>query len=354
MDNFSPLRTTKAHMGRHMDRLASIGMGLNANMVRWNDGGDPGAEAAAAAAAKDAFVGSLPEDIRGNEAIAGFSNVGDLAKAYVDTSTKLAAKPPVTWKGNIQGDLAKAPLLQKYEDTPEGLAKAITSHIELEKLLGNEKVPIPKSVDDKEGWARFSKAMGIPDKPEGYGLKDVKLPDTMKDMAFDKTKFSEIMHGIKATPAQAQGLWKAYTEMNLQAYNKAQEKFKGQMAETVNALKQEWGDAYDGNIELGQTVINKFTDPNTNEADVITALLAGNPVGSKFLAKIGGQFAEMKLGEFSYKRFGLSADQAQAEIDSVLKDPKHPYTDPKASKAEHEAAIDYVNSLYAIINKAKA
>ena len=96
------------------------------------------------------------------------------------------------WKSSLNTDIRNSSLLQKFEDTPEGLNKELESHASLEKLLGHEKVPIPKDVNDVEGWNRFSKAMGIPDKAEGYGLADAQVPEDLKNLGFmtDKNKFS--------------------------------------------------------------------------------------------------------------------------------------------------------------------
>jgi hypothetical protein len=268
----------------------------------------------------------------------------------VETATP--ATPAFTWKGQLGSDLANSPTLQKFEDTPDGLKKAVESHLSLEKLLGHEKVPIPKNADDVEGWNRFSKAMGIPDKAEGYGLADVELPGNMKDLTFNKQAFADTVHAFKLTPAQAQGLWKAYTEQSKAAYSKYLETHQNNLNMVVNKLRSEWGDAYDANVELGQLVINNFAG-DKETVDYLTSLMTKDPRAIKFLSKIGNQFAENKVGDFSYKRFSLSPEQAQAEIDKIVADPKHPYTNEKASPAEHEAAIAYVNSLYAIINKAK-
>jgi hypothetical protein len=259
--------------------------------------------------------------------------------------------PAFSWKSKLTPDMQKAPSLVKYEDTPEGLGKAFDSHLNLEKLLGNEKVPIPKDANDKEGWARFNKAMKVPEKAEGYGLADITVPDSMKGMTFDKKAFSEVVHKINATPEQAKGLWTAYTQMTQQAYAKALETHKTKVTDGINALRQEWGDAYDGNVDLGQTVINKFAG-DQEKADELTALLLGSPTGIKFLSKIGSQFAENKIGEFSMKRFAKSPDEAQSEIEAIRKDPNHPYMNEKASAKERDAAVNYVNNLYAIISKA--
>jgi len=267
--------------------------------------------------------------------------------------------PPVTppvgsfsWKTHLSADMQKAPTLQKFDDTTEGLSKAVESHLSLEKLLGHEKVPIPKGADDKEGWARFNKALGVPEKAEGYGLSDVKIPDSMKGMTFDKVKFSEIVHKYNLTPDQAKGLWDEYGKMSTGAYQKAVNDHTAKVAGVVNSLRSEWGDAYDANVDLGQTVINKFAGDKDSE-DFLTATLIADPRGVKFLSKIGGQFAENKVGEFAYKSYALSPDQAQAELSKIRADVNHPYNNEKASAVEHEAAVQYVNNLYAVINRAK-
>jgi len=140
--------------------------------------------------------------------------------------------------------------------------------------------------------------------------------------------------------------------MSMEAYQKAVETHQKNLQQVVNQLRGEWGDTYESNVELGQMVINKFSGDKETE-DFITSVLTKDPRGVKFLAKVGNQFAENKVGEFSYKRFSLTAEQAQAEIDKIMADPNHPYKNEKASEAEHLRAIDYVNSLYAVITKAK-
>lgn len=263
-----------------------------------------------------------------------------------------ATAPVFSWKTKLNADLANSPTMQKFDDSPEGLSRAIESHLSLEKLLGHEKVPLPKSADDVEGHNRLAKALGVPDKADGYGLPDVEIPDTMKGMTFDKSKFAEIVHSFKLTPNQAKGLWKAYTEQNMQAYADYQKQFEQNLQQTVNQLRSEWGDAYETNVDLGQMVINKFS-PDQETNDYLTSVLTKDPRAIKFLAKIGSQFAESKVGEFSYKRFSLTPEQAQAEIDQILRDPKHPYNDRNATTAEHERAVLYVNGLYASIAKAQ-
>ena len=241
------------------------------------------------------------------------------------------------WKSNLRTDLRESPLSTKFDDTPDGLNKMTESYANLEKLLGHEKVPIPKDSNDLEGWARFSKAMGIPDTPEGYALPDATLPESMKGMTMDKATFSKFMHEQRVHPTAVKGLWEAYQKTN-----------------TVNALKSEWGAAYQGNVELGQMVINKFSDDKETN-DYLTAVLSQDPRGVKFLAKIGSNFAENKIGEFQAGRFSLSPEQAQEEITKMKQDLNGPYMNmgDKHTAREHNIAVERMNSLIASIQKAR-
>jgi hypothetical protein len=258
-----------------------------------------------------------------------------------------------SWKDKVGNDLANSPTLQKFDDTPEGLKKAVESHLNLEKLLGHEKVPLPKGADDAEGRARFNKALGVPEKPEMYNLEDPKIPDSMKELTFGKDKFAEIVHKFDLTPAQAKGLWSEYTKLSSNVYASHKTALESKMNDSINALRSEWGDAFASNVELGDMVISKFAD-DADMGNYLTATLGKTPEGMKFLAKIGKQFSENKVGDFQYKKFAMSPDEASAEIAKIKNDPNHPYINEKASQKEHDAAVNYVNNLISIVQKGQA
>lgn len=251
-----------------------------------------------------------------------------------------------TWKSTLRTDLRDSQLSKKFDDTPEGLNQMTESYANLEKLLGHDKIPVPKDAGDVEGWNRFSKAMGIPDKAEGYGLPDAVLPESMKGMTIDKNQFADVMHAHKVHPSAVKGIWETYQKMNIDSYQQAMDGYQKELTNTVNSLKGEWGDAYQGNVELGQMVINKFSDSQESN-DYITTILTKSPQGIKFLAKIGEQFAENKVGEFSMKRFTLTPDELMDEVNTIKKDMEGPYVNQsgKHSAREHSLAVDRVNGM---------
>jgi len=192
--------------------------------------------------------------------------------------------------------------------------------------------------------------MGIPEKSDDYGLADAKIPENLMKagLQLDKKEFAEVMHSHKVHPSAVKGIWEVFQQKNIQSYNKAMEAHQKNITTAVNSLKGEWGDAYQQNVELGQMVINKFSsDQSAN--DFVTAVLSTDPRGIKFLAKIGEQFAEVKVPEFQMKRFTLAPAEAAEEVSRMKKDLNGPYWNHgnKFSKQEQDAAIARVNMLLA-------
>lgn len=266
--------------------------------------------------------------------------------------TAVSTAPTFSWKNQLTPDFANSPTMNKYPDTKEGFNDAVRAHLDLQRMLGNEKVPIPKGPNDTVAMDLFKKAMRIPDKPEGYGLPDAELPDSMKAIDLKKDRFSEIVHKHNLTPDQAKGLWQTYVELSKSDYMTALKQMEDQMSSVSQQMRMEWGDAFQTKVDLGQMVINKFSESQEMN-DFVTAQLVKDPRGIKFLAKIGDQFAENKVGDFKYQRHSLTPEEAQREIDSVRRDSNHPYNNEKAPQAERDRAIEYVNSLYSVIGKTK-
>lgn len=283
--------------------------------------------------------------------------VGDTTQTQtVDAPDDGLTPEPVTtsgttfnWKSQLTPHYANSPTIHKYPDTKEGFNDAVRSHLELQKLLGNEKIPVPKGPDDKIAMDLFKKAFRVPEKPEGYGLPDVE----MENVKFDKNGFANGVHKHNLTPEQAKGMWQDYTDMVKKQYADNVKRVQDEVNASSTKLRAEWGDAYTSKIELGQMVINKFSE-DTEMNDFVTAQLVKDPRGIKFLAKLGEQFAENKIGDFKYQRHALTPEEAQREIDSIRRDMNHPYNNEKLPEAERKRSIDYVNSLYGVLARAKS
>jgi len=73
-----------------------------------------------------------------------------------------------TWIDSIEDSELKGYVSNKGWSDPAELAKGYQN---LEKLLGSEKMPMPKGPEDAEGWNRVYDKLGRPESPDGYGIK---------------------------------------------------------------------------------------------------------------------------------------------------------------------------------------
>ena len=89
----------------------------------------------------------------------------------------------------------------KYGDPLQALQHTLN----LQQLLGQkaDAVVIPGADAPKEAWAPVLKRLGVPDSPEGYGLKvPDKLPDGVKVDEAELKEFATFAHGLGLTPQQ--------------------------------------------------------------------------------------------------------------------------------------------------------
>lgn len=193
----------------------------------------------------------------------------------------------------------------------------IESFKNLESKMGvpaDRLLKLPEKADDAEGWKQVYSKLGMPDTPEGY-----KLPVPDGDDGKFAEQASKWMHeaGIPAPMAQKLAeQWNEYAAEQTQAFETQQaQESEAQM----NALKAEWGDAYQANIEMGRRAARGLGVDQESLAKIEDALGTGEML--KLFSRIGG-----KLGEDSFEggdgggNFGMSPDAAKAKIASLKAD----------------------------------
>lgn len=124
-----------------------------------------------------------------------------------------------------------------------------------------------------EQWAEFYKQIGAPDKPEAYELP-VPEGDSGEFAKTAATWFKEA--GL--LPQQAQALaakWNEFSAAQAQAAEAAEQQRIAQMdaqnKQQEAALKTEWGQQHEANMELARRAVRQFI-PGDKAADVISAL----------------------------------------------------------------------------------
>lgn len=230
--------------------------------------------------------------------------LGDAPAPPADPAAPAPAVPaPVEgkpWYGEITDPDLKAWVDNKEFKTP---ADALESQRNLEKLLGGDKLPLPKDEADKDGWERVYKALGRPDDAKGYKLP---IPDGM-DPKF-AGEASTWFHGAGLSNSQAVKLtenWNTWAQAQMADAEKA---FQVQSANDMADLHKEWGSQADANVELYRRGCKQFGVDQAMAAKLETAV--GTKDFMKLMVGISKGLAEhaFELGDNP----GLATTQAGA------------------------------------------
>ena len=158
------------------------------------------------------WIAGLPDTLKSNETFTKFKTVGDFANDYIATSSKAS---------------------------------------ELEKKVANSVPKLPDNATDEERGLYFD-ALGRPKQPSEYELEGED-----KNATEWTTQWKNQFHSLGLTKAQAKALstsWNASVQKMVEAHNVAlQNEYKA--AET--ALKSEYGDKFDTNVELAKRLYQK-------------------------------------------------------------------------------------------------
>lgn len=227
------------------------------------------------------------------------------------------------WRESLPEDIRSDPSLGPIKDLA-GLAR---SYVNAQKLIGREKIPMPKDETDPM-WEDVYRRLGRPDTPDAYEFtRPEGLPDY--DEAAEKA-FREQAHKLGLSAKQARGLFDWY-------HSVAGEKFQGMAKareEWVSALKAEWGPSFSENVEAARRALRFHGDEGVMQVLESTGL-GDHPAIVKMMAKIGKGLKEDGLRGTAGASMG--ADDAKRRINAILADRNHPYHD--RYKPGHNEAV---------------
>ncbi len=152
----------------------------------------------------------------------------------------------------------------KYWD-PEKKAPKVEElgkgYINLEKLLGREKIPMPMGDDDNEGWERVYKAIGRPEKPDDYEFDRPTLPE---DLPYDEDmekNFRTLAHINGWNKKQAKNAYDMYVKTQVERHAAWHNERKQANAKVEQDLRREYGNQYENKITLARAALSEFADP---------------------------------------------------------------------------------------------
>ena len=199
-------------------------------------------------------------------------------------------------------------LINKGYKDPKTL---VTSMRQLESRVGGALV-IPKEGEPQEKFDAYYKAIGRPDKADGYELA---LPEgaSADDALFGSFREEAFKLGLPKAMADGLGKWFVAQQQDQNAAIVAQRN-----TEAADKIK-EWGPQADANKALAQRAATKLGITREDIANIQMGFGAGRTLD--LLAKLGGGMAEDSMIDGGARqRYGITAEEAKVELDKMDND----------------------------------
>lgn len=268
------------------------------------------------------------------------TNLPDAPPPPAPTSAEAAVQ------GVVDGPPEWAP--SKYWDAEkktvrvEDLGKGYKS---LEQLLGRDKVPVPASDDDQEGWTRWYTAAGRPEAPDKYEFKRPdRLPDGIDyDEDLEKT-YRQASHIAGLNKKQAGIFYDLFVKHQVDRHVGWQQMRQQERAKVEADLMREHGPQYEGFVGNAKGVISKYGD-----ADFLKWLeetgQGNDPRMIRMLGRIGKD-----LGGTTKLKGSLPPELAPADVEKAIREhrAKHEKALWDSTHPDHKAAVDELQRLYAM------
>jgi hypothetical protein len=242
------------------------------------------------------------------------------------------------WKASLPEEIRGEASLATIH-TIESLAKG---YVHAQRMVGAEKVVIPKADAPDEEWAGVFDRLGRPESPDKYEFtKPEEMPEGLGYSEEIEKAFREKAHKLGLTAKQAAELYKWRLEADISSYNQIAQDHVQQVEATVAELKKEYGKAFESSVESGYRAIKKIAPPELMEM-VETGGLGNNKAFIKFAINLSKAMGEDGI------RSGASTiptpADAQQAIARVMGDRGHAYHD--RSHPEHDIAVKKMAELY--------
>jgi hypothetical protein len=253
---------------------------------------------------------------------------------------QLAVSFPDNWKEGIPSEFREDPALKAIADVPT----LVKSYLSAQKMVGRDKVVVPGKHATEDDWTSFFRKAGLPETLEEY---EVTVPEGAQFEDGFISEFKETAFKSGMLPRQVNQLLSWYSEANSRAVSEWEQRAAQRQEEQLEALKQEWGQAFNDRVALAKRALNSsgienvwsWIEDNNKQND---------PMMVRLLAKFGEMLGEDKIvGEEAGSGNRTPAD-VQSEINEILGNPEHPVN--VANHPNHQAAVKELQGLFNILH----
>jgi len=243
----------------------------------------------------------------------------------------------------------RAALAPKGFAMPDDIGRA---YLELEKVIGKRGVTVPGENASDEERSTFYNALGRPEKPDGYDLSGFTPPEGLPWSADVQGAVVAKLHARGLTQAQMAGAMQDYAEVQGEAFEALQTELKAKVASDTAALKKELGAAWEAKNALMNRVAREAFGENLEAATKLQLMdgsfLLDHPMVARAFMGLGGRLAEDGVWPDGGAVVATSPAAAQAEIETLERNPDTAKALMDSSHPEHKAMVERRARLYHI------
>ena len=248
-----------------------------------------------------------------------------------------------TWKEAISEEYRSNPNIEKFTEL-DALAK---SYINAVSMIGTDKIPLPGKSATDEQWNEVYNKLGRPESADKYKL-EFKTDVAPVDENVIKG-FAQNAHKLGLNNKQAQGILEFYKSTLEGSAKEMSVNMETAQADATNALRSEWGRAYDDNLRKAADVAQTYLEPELLDTQLRDgSRLGDNPKIIKAFANIANLLSEDKI-------IGAEADNVLQgrDIEKEIKDIEGDINGPYWNKnhPSHNKTVNQVLSLRELLTK---
>lgn len=214
-------------------------------------------------------------------------------------------------------------------------------------------IKVPKAEAPPEEWAAYHKKLGVPDKPDGYDLSKLKIPEGVELNEGLKTGFLGIAHKTGLTPSQVNQILEWHGNSMAQQV-RANGEAQRQTANDARAhLEAKHGAGAPRLIGQALRAASYYADTDT------AAVLKGEGGEDAFLQMFGTPWVLNLMTDLGQRmtedRLIVDSGEGDAQVASaqaawqvIQSDPKHAYWDQ--NNPGHDAAVKQAQSYFELMS----
>jgi len=273
------------------------------------------------------------------------------APSAPDSASQSAPEPvgKGTWYEGIDRNIYDDPSLMPLKDDKGSLNahNLLKSYVHAQKSIGRDKLIVPGPNDGPEAWNEAFQKLGLPRDKNEYLRETPGIEIANKELF---NSFKEKAYELGILPQQAAEILKWNAQMAAQQEQYTQQEVQLTQSQTIESLKQEWGQTFEPRLGQAKAALEAFGDP-----DIVNFLnetrLGDDPVVIKFFASLGESMIDDTVKGDPVDPYGgrLSPEQAQNRINDIMSDMSHPYFHKENPK--HESSVAEMQKFFQMLGE---